>query len=113
MSDAPTYVVEIPGLKTVSEMNVREHWAIRNKRRAHQARLVRSALLVAGVRKGVPRRVHLTRVGRRPMDSDNACISFKAIRDSVAEVLGFNDSHDVWTYAQEAGPYGVRIEVWT
>ena len=59
--------------------------------------------------------VTLVRVGSKALDDDNLAYAFKAIRDGVADALGVKD-HDPrvsWAYAQEKGPYAVRIEVAT
>lgn len=109
--------VEAP-VRTVSEMNVREHWAVRNKRRAKQRRMVYYAwkVAVAGKRRllGAPCTVRLTRLGAKLLDSDNLQMSFKHIRDQVAELLGMDDADERLTfeYAQEAKrDFGVVIEV--
>jgi hypothetical protein len=49
------------------------------------------------------------------MDDDGAQASCKAIRDGIADKLGVNDGSDLvtWRYAQEKGPYSVRVEIET
>jgi hypothetical protein len=109
--------IEAP-IKTVSEMNRREHWTARNKRRVQQRREVYFAwkVGVAGKRKrfGVPCTVKLTRLGVRMLDDDNLRGALKFVRDQVAELLGMDDADERLTfeYAQETGSgYGVVIEV--
>jgi hypothetical protein len=54
-----------------------------------------------------------TRVGTKPLDSDNLQGAFKAHRDSVAEQVGLDDGSPRWTwkYAQESGAPGYRIHL--
>jgi hypothetical protein len=86
--------VHIDGLRTVSEMNERSHWTVRNKRKKEQQRAVYFAWRQTAFGKRLPKLpvvVRLTRFGPRLLDSDNAVSSFKAIRDTVAELLKVDD----------------------
>lgn len=113
----PILKIEAP-IKTVSEANRRDHWSVRNKRRAEQRREVYFAwkVAVAGCRRrlNAPYLIKLTRRGIKVLDSDNLASSFKGIRDQVAELLGIDDGDEriSFEYAQETGSgYGVVIEV--
>lgn len=58
----------------------------------------------------------VTRIGPRRIkdDHDNLCAAAKHVVDGVADALGVDDgdrSKVSWTYAQERGGYGVRIEL--
>lgn len=62
---------------------------------------------------------HLVRIApRRLHDTSESCPSaLAAVRDGVADALGVDDRDAEeggavqWTYGQEHGPYGVRIEL--
>jgi hypothetical protein len=114
----PILKVEAP-IKTVSEMNARCHWSVRNKRRAEQRREVYYAwkVAVAGCKRrlSAPYLIKLTRRGIKVLDDDNCQGAMKFVRDQVAELLGLDDADDQITfeYAQETGSgYGVVIEVY-
>lgn len=57
--------------------------------------------------------VTLTRIGARPLDTDNLAYAFKSIRDGVADAFGIRDDDKriAWEYAQEKGSPAVRIEI--
>lgn len=96
-------------VRTVSTLNMREHWAVR----ARRARQHRAATLVVP-RMPVPCTVTLTRLAKRTMDGDNLQGSLKAIRDGIAVRLGVDDADPrvTWEYGQEkARGYGVRVEI--
>lgn len=74
----------------------------------------KAAFLVCPRNLGIPCSVKLTRRGLRAMDSDGLAISFKAIRDGIADRLGINDNDErvTWVYSQErAKGYSVRVEI--
>lgn len=102
-------------IKTVSELNRREHWAAR----ARRAKAQRSAMLLAlrcqrvdvtEYRDAELVRVLLVRTGPRQLDDDNLRGALKAVRDGVADWRGVDDGHASWDwiYAQEPGKPGVR-----
>lgn len=105
-------------IRTVSEANVREHWA----KRASRAKQHRT-LAWAGLRAVDPGRkllgnvsVTLTRIAPRALDDDNLRAAIKAVRDGVADWLGVPDNHPAieWRYGQEKGlpkQYALRIQV--
>ncbi len=115
MSD-PTYRFQVP-IRTGSGLNARLHWAVRAKRTKVEHLAV--AVSMGGWFKPVlPAAVLLTRVspGTRPMDDDNLAGSLKGIRDAVAKRMGVDDGKRElirFSYAQERGPWGVRIEIRT
>jgi len=113
-------VVELPGLRLVSEANAHEHWRKRSARAKHQrsvcALAIRAAIRAADL--ALPLRVTIVRVAPRALDSDNAVGSAKHARDGVADALaaiGLRDDRDArvtWHVGQERGApktYGVRI----
>lgn len=102
-------------LRLQSVANLREHWGARAKRAKRERRAVKLAWLVARpARVPLPALVTLTRIAPGKLDDDNLASGCKAIRDAVADCLGVDDGDTArirWAYAQERGPYGVRIEV--
>lgn len=108
-----TWSATLP-LRLVNALNAREHWAGK-ARRAKRERGITAAVLRArfGAPPPPPLVITLTRSGPRQMDSDNLAASAKHVRDGIADWLGVDDGDPalVWRYAQERGPYGVRIEV--
>jgi hypothetical protein len=111
-------IFEFP-MKTVSEMNRRDHWRTVHKRKAAQQREVdiewkRAA---SGGKVALPCRVVLTRIAPKTLDSDNLASAMKATRDQVARLLGVDDSPDSlaqFDCRQKAigeRKYSVRIEV--
>jgi hypothetical protein len=110
--------IQIP-LRTVSEGNVREHWAVSAGRHKRQKEAVREYWLAHGVKARPPCTVRLTRMSARMLDDDNLRMALKWIRDAVAECLvpglavgRADDSHGIaWQYAQVKGKMGVVIEV--
>lgn len=106
-------MVIIP-IKTVSGLNAREHWRQRTRRVKAERTAVAWALRAAE-RPPIPCAVLLTRIapsnGLDP--DDNLPSSMKGVRDQIAEWLGVDDRKRQlvrYLYAQERGPYGVRIE---
>lgn len=106
-------MIRIP-LRTVSGMNVREHFRVRAKRVKAERQAV---ALVLGPQKkpALPIVVTLTRIapsnGLDP--DDNLPSAFKAVRDEIAAWLGVDDKDRAtvrYEYEQERGPWGIRIE---
>lgn len=115
-------VVTIDGLKVVSEMNLREHWAKRAKRTKTQRTIVTTYLNHCGnkVRRELMESpellVRFTRISGKRMDTDNLCTAFKHVRDAVAAWLKRDDNPDSgieWELPpqQETGSPGIRIEI--
>lgn len=96
------FAVSIP-VKTVSEANIRCHWAERAKRVRQQRAMVHWCLkqddnfaawcrwVAAGNRCAVV----LSRHAPRELDVDNLFSSLKAIRDQVADDLGLPNDRDL------------------
>ena len=103
-------------IRTVSEANMREFWAVK----AHRAKGQRGTALLytrTALRKKKPMkpplRITLTRIGKRKLDSDNLARSFKAVRDGIADAIGIDDGHEslTWVYAQAKGAYSVTVRI--
>ena len=107
-------------LRLVSELNVREHWGARAKRRKHQRQTTR---LMWEVRRrettgptmpSPPCTVTITRCAPRAFDDDAAVSSAKGVRDELADILGVNDNDPRVTWVvkqrQDKG-YGVLVEI--
>lgn len=109
----------VAGLKTVSELNVREHWGAKNRRKRDQQEHVAVAMLNAlrGNRIELPCVVKLTRIGPRRLDNgDNLPSAFKGIRDEISRRLGVDDGGDQvqFEYAQMpigSRDYAVKVEI--
>ena len=104
-------------LRLRSTMNLREHWAAKAKRMKHQRA---SASFYCGPLRefhGKHVDVTLTRIAPRPLDGDNLQAAFKAVRDGVADAMGYANDSDprlMWHYAQARGEprvYAVTVEV--
>ena len=101
-------------LRTVSAMNVREHW----RARARRVKAERAAVaMVLGPQRqpSLPVVVKLTRIApSNGLDlDDNLPSAFKGVRDQIAQWLGVDDRDRAtvrYEYEQERGPWGVRIE---
>jgi crossover junction endodeoxyribonuclease RusA len=109
--------VVIP-IKTVSEANVRGHWAKGARRAKRQRRVaadcVHLARLTGAVVPPLPLTVTLTRVAPRRLDSDNLQRALKAIRDGIADALGVDDgdARIDWKYDQRPGkPQRVEVTI--
>lgn len=101
-------------MRTVSEANRRDHWAVKAARvKAQRATVAIYLSRVPRVR--MPVSVRLVRTGGKRLDDDNLRSAMKAARDSIAEAYGVDDGSPLWTwnYDQECGrgPLGVRIEI--
>jgi len=111
-------------IKTVSILNVREHWAKRAKRSKLHRTTANAMLRTYGTpgdhwRGAFPIRftITLTRIGGRTLDTDNLGSALKATRDGVADWLGIDDGDKrlTWQYGQEPKkrkqPPGVRVDI--
>ena len=107
--------VDIP-IRTVSEANGREHWAVKAKRvklhRNTAFMVLRMALRGA---KPLPATITLTRMSPRLLDDDNLRQALKATRDGIADLFGVDDRSPLirWEYDQkQASKYhAVRVTV--
>ena len=100
-------VIRLP-LRTVSKLNVREHWAASAKRRKAErhAAFVSCGQEANYHRLELPVDVLLTRIGPRALDGDNLQGSLKSVRDGVASALGLKDDSSPlvsWAYEQRKG----------
>lgn len=102
-------------LKTVSEPNVRGHWAKRAARTKAQRRKAQSLCAAPAAAVGLPVAVTLTRIAPSSgLDDDNLRGALKAVRDGVADAFGLDDRDGriQWAYGQARGKdYGVRIDM--
>jgi hypothetical protein len=102
-------VLTLP-IHTVSESNMRDHWAVKARRvKEQRARTFTELTEHFGNLPASPvaAEVRLLRVGARALDDDNLRSSLKAVRDGVAEYLGIDDGkrNIKFSYAQEVGKY--------
>ena len=133
-NDPNVIIWEIP-LKTVSEANKHEHWTVSSKRHQMQQYFIRRQFLLEERKVILPCTVKLVRIGGRFLDKDdNLPMSFKWIRDEIADCLfpgklvkyvdgngktrslkgRLDDSPLIkWEYDQEkARRLGIRIEIY-
>jgi hypothetical protein len=101
-------VIKMP-IKTVSEANLREHWA-QKARRSRKQRQVAALLTHMAMRKfgfvvEGKLRITLTRIAPRKLDDDNNARAHKAVRDGIADALAIDDADErlEWVYAQQRG----------
>lgn len=82
-------------LKTVSALNMREHWAIKARRTKHHRsmskRKMKDYLREAGNVDFAGSVITLTRYGKRKLDDDNLRGALKAVRDGIADAIGIDD----------------------
>lgn len=103
----------IDALRLPSLANLRD-WRVRSRHMKACRGLVSACLLMGGVRAiRFPCAIDIVRVGPRPLDSDNATISGKGIRDAIAEHFGFNDGDPrvTWSVTQAREAYAVRVTI--
>lgn len=106
-------------IRTVSEMNQSEHWAVR-MRRKHAQQLEMLAALhqnLRGAQVEFPCKIRLTRIGPKLLDHDNLASSTKFIQDAIARHLGIDDgdtSKVTWEYDQlpiGRNVYAVKVTI--
>ncbi len=93
-------------IKTVSELNRRDHWAVKNKRKKEQQFLFENLWKMSKVRVKLPCTITFTRYSCRTLDEgDNLPSAFKGLRDSLARIIGIDDGSDLITcrYLQSSG----------
>lgn len=107
-------------IRTVSEMNVREHWAVRNKRKRAQQEAIAVAMqnVLQGRRIELPCVVRLTRLAPRKLDShDNLRAALKATVDQICKKLEVDDGSDQVSFEYSQMPvaspktYGVKVSI--
>lgn len=109
----------VPHCKTVSEMNQREHWRVRNQRKQDQQVAVAISMknVLRGKRIELPCIVNLTRIGPKKMDNDNLAGALKHCQDQIAKVLGVDDGDEskvkFYHYQMPIGSrdYSVKVEI--
>lgn len=105
-------MIAVVPIRTGTGMNAREHHMARS-RRVKSERLQTAYVLLSHRRPSLPCTVLLTRIApSNGLDDDNLAGALKGVRDQIAEWLGVDDRHRdrvAYRYAQERGPWGVRI----
>jgi hypothetical protein len=112
-----THVEAAMPIATVSEANMREHWAAKHRRKKMQQAVVRLWLGRALKRPPFPPPflVTLVRGGTRKLDPGNLEGCFKHVQDEVARLIGVDDGDDAkvsWEYMQIPGCKGRAIGVY-
>lgn len=106
-------MIEVPGLRTVPGMNVREHPMARHRRVKAEKEAV-AWMLMGKTKPALPCAVTLTRLApSNGLDDDNLTGALKGVRDAVAAWLGVDDRDRAtvrYAYEQQRAPWGVRIE---
>ncbi len=103
-------------IKTVSLLNMREHFRVTSKRKKEHREIVARAL-GGKPRPELPCVVTLTRISPGTLDAhDNLPSAFKNVVDGVADWLGIDDADPrvTWVYEQEKcklKEFGVRVEI--
>jgi hypothetical protein len=103
-------------VRTVSLLNMREHFRVSAKRKAAHRHCVRLVMHGQPV-PDLPVTVTLTRISWGKLDEhDNLPSAFKHVVDELAAWLGIDDADKrvTWRYAQKKGmrgEYGVVVEV--
>ncbi len=106
-------------VKTISELNAREHWRVRKDRASAHRSAAKKGCSNAerdfGRAVKLPVSVKLCRVGQRKLDGDNLQGALKHVRDGIADWLGVDDGDESkvsWEYSQRIGkPCGIEVEV--
>lgn len=70
-----------------AEGNNSDHWTKKRKRRLNQQALIKSWFNTLGTKITLPCEITLTRLSPRELDYDNLVISFKAVRDCIADLI--------------------------
>lgn len=104
-------VLEVP-IKTVSGLNVREHWRVRANR-VKAERYAMASCLIGKKLPPLPVTVTFTRLSKGELDDDNLPGAIKAIRDELAAWYGTPDNDRLFKfkYGQEKGLAAVRVEI--
>jgi len=101
--------IEIP-MSMPSMANLHAHWRTRKRLIEQQRGATGRACALQLYRPALPVNVQLIRVAPRLLDrEDNLPMSFKGIKDEIAEWLGFDDDRDDrarWFYSQQRNAKG-------
>lgn len=74
-------------LKTVSELNNSDHWAISSKRHKKQKKIVHFELMMRNPNLAIPCNIFVQRQSCKELDYDNLVSSFKWIVDAICEYI--------------------------
>ena len=117
-------------ISTKSELNQREHWAVKAKRTKRQrsfARYTTKSYLVKNELPSKPYEITMVRIGIRRLDVGNLSGSMKAVQDGLCDALGIEDDDRInkpgiekhrWLYDQKTrgkkqGPCAVKVMIRT
>lgn len=107
-------------IRTLSEMNNRDHYMVRAKRFKAQKTFIKFSIGHKLKNIELPCVIELTRIGKRNLDEDNLASSFKAIVDQICDCIlpglapGQSDSNEKIkiVYKQEKGKeYAIRVNI--
>lgn len=114
----PPSITWLLPIKTISESNSTEHWSKKHKRHKKQQKAIWWQFVSTKPQISLPCTVYLIRLGKKLLDDDNLAISFKWIRDAIADNLipglapgqADSDPRITWQYKQEnAKSNGIKI----
>lgn len=90
-------------IKTVSEANQREHWAVKSKRKKAQQRDFSMIFKSKRPNVPIPAKITFTRYSCQTMDADNLAGAFKHVQDQLCREIGIDDGDDrlTFVYSQE------------
>ena len=93
-------------IRTVSEANRRDHWAVKAKRVKAQRGSAYGFTrfhVVGNLTGNDTLDIHLVRLSYKTLDTDNLSSALKAIRDGIADALHMDDGDPrlTWTYGQQ------------
>lgn len=110
MSEPLTELEFYVPVKTVSEMNRRDHWRVRNARKKGQQEAAYFAFKGAarGRQVKVPCVVRFLRIGPQKLDDDNLVGACKGLRDEVARQLGVDDGSELIRFEYDQCAIGER-----
>lgn len=113
--------LKIP-IRLISEANDSSHWTKKRKRKLVHAFLLNAYFNTLHKEISLPCVVNLIRVAPRQFDEDNLYMSFKHIRDWIADRIipglapgrADGDKRITWHYRQEkgqVGEYAIQVEI--
>ncbi len=115
----PNITCEIP-VRTISELNCSEHWAVKSRRHKRQKQIVNLALNNRLSEVTLPCHIKITRYSMGTLDFDNMCASQKWVVDAICEMLipglapgrADGDKRITVSYEQEKkNKKGIRVEI--
>ncbi len=89
-------------IKTVSEANMREHWAVKARRKREQQMAFHFLWKTYKPVVSLPATITFVRHACNTLDSDNLAGAFKHVRDQLAKELNIDDGSPSinWLYRQ-------------